>query len=81
MKDTDVNGSFHYLDFMFVCVCVCVCVCVRMCACVWWGGVGEDGGQKHLYPPCLPSRGNTVPYLPEIYEKPSTWWQVFSLEI
>ena len=43
MKDTDTNGSLHYLDFMcvYVCVCVCVCVCVRLCVCVcvWAAGV------------------------------------------
>ena len=24
MKDTDINDSLHYLDFMCVCVCVCM---------------------------------------------------------
>ena len=53
MKDTDVNGSLHYLDFM----------------CVWEGrgGGGGGGGQKHLYPPYLPNRGNTVSYLWESF--------------
>ena len=77
VKDTDINGYLHYLDFRYVCVNVCVCV--------WgWGEGGgrEDGfGQKHLYPPCLPSRGNTVSYLPKIYGKPCTRWQEFSLEL
>ena len=35
--------------------------------CVW-----GMGGQKHLYPPCPPSRGNAVPYLSKIYGKPCT---------
>ena len=94
-KDTDVNGSLYYLDFRCLCVCVCVCVCVRtracarsrVCMCVCAHAcvrmyVGRGGrGQKHLYPPCLPSRGNTVPYLPKIYGIPCTWWQKLSLEL
>ena len=85
VKDTDVNGSLYYLDFRCLCVCVCaharmracmyVCVRMRVCVCMW------GGCQKHLYPPCLPSRGNTVPYLPKIYGKPCTWWQELSLEL
>ena len=90
VKDTDVNRSLYYLDFRCLCVCVCVCVCVRtrararvcmcVCACVC-AYVCGGGGQKHLYPPCLPSRGNTVPYLPKIYGIPCTWWQELSLEL
>ena len=34
MKDTDINGSLHYLDFR----CVCVRACVRACVCQWVGG-------------------------------------------
>ena len=51
MKDTDINGSFHYLDVMFVYVCVCVCVCVRACVSVCGGG--ELGGMvvKNI---CIP---------------------------
>ena len=49
----------------------------KLCVCVCWGG----GVQKHLYPPCLPGRGNTVPYLTNIYRKPCTWWHEFSLEL
>ena len=26
VKDTDINGSLHYLDFRCVCVCVSMCV-------------------------------------------------------
>ena len=44
--------------------------------------IPQGGGcQKYLYPPCPPSRGNTVPYLPKICEKPCTWWQELSLEL
>ena len=91
VKDTDVNGSLYYLDFRCLCVCVCVCVCVcaraharvYVCVCahacvrMYVGG----GRSKTLYPPCLPSRGNTVPYLPKIYGIPCTWWQELSLEL
>ena len=38
MKDTDINGSLHYLDFRCVCVCVCVRACVHACVCQWVGG-------------------------------------------
>ena len=51
-------------------VSVCVCVCV----------VGVGWGEWE-YPPCPPSRGNTVPSLSRIYGKPCTWWQEFSLEL
>ena len=63
MKDKYINGSLYYLDFrcvsVFVCVCVCVCVCVVEVV-------------KNIFSPMPPIRGNTVPYLPKIYEKPRT---------
>ena len=36
VKNTDINGSFHYLDLRWVGVCV-------------WGGGGGGGCQKHLF--------------------------------
>ena len=37
VKDTDINGSLHYLDFRCVCVCACVRACVRVCVSGWVG--------------------------------------------
>ena len=61
-NDTQQQQRLIFL-FLFLFSASCVCVCV-------WGG--GEGGQKHLYPPCPPSRGNAVPYLSKIYGKPST---------
>ena len=40
VKDTDINGYLHYLDFRYVCVNVCVCV--------WGWGEGGEGGRMVL---------------------------------
>ena len=77
IQSNNSDWYFHFNFYSQQALCVFVCVCVG----------GEGGGreveyvQKHLYPPCLPSRGNTVPYLSKIYGKSCTWWQEFSLEL
>jgi len=47
----EVDGSFSYAGYLFVCVCVCVCVCVRVCdVCV---SENQDGNQPYLTSPSL----------------------------
>ena len=51
-----------------------------MAVCSIWVSVGEGGGQKCSCPH-VPQIWETVPYLPKIYGKPCTWWQVLNLEL
>ena len=66
------NSDWYFFFQQAVSVCMCVGV---------WGGGGGGGWREWEYPPCPPSRGNTVPSLSRIYGKPCTWWQEFSLEL
>ena len=47
VKDTDINGYLHYLDFRYVCVNVCVCV-------GGWGEGGEGGRVVLVKNICIP---------------------------
>ena len=50
---------------------------------VGWGGGGGVGVVENVHAPMPPppNRGNIVPYLPNIYGKPCTWWQELNLEL
>ena len=53
-----------------------------MAVCSIWVSVGGGGGVvKNVHAHHAPQIGETVPYLPKIYGKPSTWWQELNLEL
>ena len=65
----DTSPQKWYAATTAIDIFVFIFILSKLCVCVGGGG---EGGQKHLYPPCPPSRGNAVPYLSKIYGKPST---------